>query len=120
MSIEWTAERLNALPEGTLVGWREVGSAKREYFVARVEHHHYDWFEATPVGGRYTSNSLLYYAVPSSIRVVSVPIDALLSGEAIEAATDAFVMTTNLAGTLGDEAKQAIRAAIAHVTGEAS
>ncbi len=114
--MSWTAERLDALPEGTVVGWREVGSTAREHFVVRVEHHRYDWFEAGPVGGRYTSNSLLYYAVPSSIRVVSVPIDALLAWEppAGSVVVDGVPLGLSVEGR-----KAAVRAAVAHITGEA-
>lgn len=116
MSTEWTIERLDALLEGTVI------DVEWSTMVERLLKPSPGKWWATNLGDRpedcdTSSEDLADNPHVKSITVVSVPLDALLSGEAIEAATDAFVMATNLAGTLGDGAKQAIRAAIAHVTG---
>lgn len=109
---EWTARRLDDLPDGTVIGWTEDTYPQAAVRQGR------SWRDLN--GSAPFSEGVLEDADPGSIRVVSVPIDELLSQNALEAATDAFAMTTNLVGILGNEAEQAVRAAIAHITGKES
>lgn len=116
MSAKWTIERLDSLPENTVIEWTELGGSRICYGV-RISHECWHWLEVGPMGGRYSGEGLLHYADYESIRVVSVPIDALLADETVWDAEDAFVSTTHLAGSIRDEAETVLRAAIAHVIG---
>lgn len=124
MSAEWTAARLDALPEWTVVTWTE-GTYPRAGVC--IDHVIRGLADAT-----YTAVTLIEDADPGSIRVVSVPIDALLSDEALLAAAKAEVAEVwdheGDTWNLGDDeyrdmqlgiATLGLRAAIAHVTGEA-
>ena len=98
---EWTVERLDALPEGTVIEWLDSGveltAVKQEEGRWHlVRHTYYEYPE-----------DIIEEAAPGSIRVVSVPIDALLADEAVHAwdmhPADAY---------------ETIRAAVEHVIGE--
>ena len=101
---EWTAERLEALPDGTV-----IEACDQEFWLCPD-----GWLDGD--GGCLTSEDLIADTDPGSIRVVSVPIDALLSDEAIEAALPEWISPT-MRPVGVDRRRALIRAAIAHVTG---
>lgn len=114
----WTAARLDALPVGTVIAveWstlteRMIKPAPGKWWATNLSDR--------PEDCDTSSEDLDDNPYVISIKVVSVPIDALLSPEAIRAGEDAFVDVTHLAGPIRDEAELVLRAAIAHVTGEA-
>lgn len=98
---EWTATRLNALPVDTVVGFSDVYSG-----APRRTTRYPDGFDLTLWREGFPGAAVMEAAEPGSIRVVSVPIDALLS-EGVAATANPPVADGH------------IRAAIAHVTGEA-
>lgn len=110
----WTAERLDALPEGTVICWTEVGGMR--CMGVRSQSRAHDWLEASPMGGRYRHESLLRYADPGSLRVVSVPIDALLSDETVWTSA----RHPQLLGKSVSIARDVLTRAVARITGEAS
>ena len=111
---DWTAERLDALPEVAVVKIRNTPFVKELGAWAAAGH-----LNTTPV------EHLLRYS--SEIRVVSVPVEALLSDEAVRAAAsalhaDACADGECIGADVGDfdrEAGTALRAAIANITGGA-
>lgn len=105
----WTAERLDALPEGTVVAWE---GAYYSWALHDTPGSLYGWLSDS--GERWSSAEIVKSS-EGSIRVVSVPVNALLTEDAIEAAADAAWVDD----AAGWSARAAIRAAIAHITGEA-
>lgn len=121
MSTKWTVERLEGLPEGTVIGWTEY-DALDTYRATRAEG---EWWV---IGGDDFSSASLAEDEeldPGSIRVVSVPIDALLADETVRAIARAMSDDWNpdrdpvLTAMFQDYAQTATRAAVAHVTGGA-
>lgn len=119
MTAEWSAARLDALPESAVIEfttWMEsTGPHKPTPDLAiAFSAGQGRWWETMERGAESSEWLADPTEVdPGSIRVVSVPVDALLSGTAVVAA----------ALTFPDErpvglAENAIRAAIAHVTEE--
>lgn len=95
--MSWTAERLDALPEFTGI---ECGHRKSLWTLTRGPGGYgYDWIDNE--GNWVDSDEVLGLAEPGSIRVVSVPIDALLAA-------------------VGPASRAIIRGAIDTVTREAS
>lgn len=115
--MTWTAERLDALPEGVVVEMTWRNSCVTAYF--RTHDEALPWAEIDrEVLDRVSSRSLAAATVDAgSIRVVSVPIDALLSDGPLAAADEGQWV---LNGFGARSVELAMRAAIAHVTGEAS
>lgn len=99
-----TAEQLSGLPVDTVV--RDGDSGLEAY--ARQADEVFEWVGAGSAI-EYTSAELLH-AHPEGLHVASIPVDALLSDEAVRAAA-------GIQAYLGF-AKAAIRGAIVHVTGE--
>lgn len=91
---DWSAERLDALPEGTVIAWEECG------FTVHAATEDGSWWV---IGGDRIRDrqNILIWASPGSIRVVSVPVNALLTA-------------------VGPASRAIIRGAIDTVTGEAS
>lgn len=118
---EWTARKLDDLPDGTVITWTEDGEESYPPVGIRTK----DGWEVSYYGDDVLSGGILREADPGSIRVVSVPIDALLDDEAVRVAAIASLNRLGVtpedvsidaeAQGLGD----VLRAAIAHVTGEA-
>lgn len=107
MEEDWTVERLDALPECTTVSYMTEGTG---WTIVKGKGD--AWFYVL-LGRMRTSEHILTSAVPGSIRVVSVPVDALLSDETVRAASGGHALgpTNSLVRiVLGD--------AVAHVTGE--
>lgn len=96
----WTTKRLDALPEGTVVAWE---GAFNSWALHDTPGNLYGWLSDT--GEMWSSAEIVKSR--GSIRVVSVPVDALLSDETIRASHGQ-----------GDLADEIIRAAVAHVIGE--
>lgn len=110
---DWTEEWLDALPEGTLIECDlSPYPTKHEWFV-RIDG---DW-EILRGMDVWSSKEVLSELASGSIRVVSVPVDALLSDETIRAYANRLAGETHRLVLYG-EADIALRAAIAHVTGE--
>lgn len=112
---DWTADRLAAQPEDTMIRLTFGGEPGR---ATRSDGHgstHWS-LEAFGAMARYTSEELFTMADPGSIRVVSVPIDALLSPAAMLVA----IVARDVAVEQGADnpTHDAIRAAVAHVTGD--
>lgn len=115
---EWTVERLDALPEGTVIEWLDSGvemmavkqDKGRWQLVRRAYYEH-------PEG-------IVADADPGSVRVVSVPIDALLEDGTVRAIARAMSDDWNpdrdpvLTAMFQDYSQTAARAAVAHITGE--
>lgn len=72
---EWTVERLDSLPEHTVIEWDEYGKRMR---AIRVR---YLW-EVAGETTVYYSEGVMEDAAPHSIQVVSAPIDTILGDEA--------------------------------------
>lgn len=89
-----SAEHLDALPEGTVIAWEESG------FIHAATKDGGSWYL---IGGGWIRErqNILTWASPGSIRVVSVPVNALLTA-------------------VGPASRAIIRGAIDTVTGEAS
>lgn len=103
MSADWTAEKLDALPDGTVI------NAGRTSLAATLFRGGDGWWFIG--GGDISSDDLRDWADPGSIRVVSVPIAALLSEGAIRhakhaAAVDSPAMVSDV-----------LHAAVEHATG---
>lgn len=124
---EWTADRLDALPEGTVivVTWRSAFPRGYMHLGSGLWS---DDLGARDVDCEWTSEDLASYG-PHSIRVMSVPVDALLTDEAILAAAKAaeeaqgwpwYGLATHHQQVALAAAAVAVRAAIAHITGEES
>jgi|LSQX01.3.fsa_nt_gb hypothetical protein len=105
MGNEWTVDRLVALPEGTVVAW---DGESYSWALKENPDNFHCWI--SDCGDRWSSAEVFRSARPGSIRVVSVPIEALLSWGACKHA--ARVVT-------GGSVVDTIRAAVAHVTREA-
>ena len=109
MSNEWSVERLDALPEWTLITWSEDDgyhegvSAHKLRKPGAWDVHYYG-------GDTVYSEGIIAEADPGSIRVVSVPVDALLSEGAVGAAHQV------IPGVHPDIVREVLRAAIAHIT----
>ena len=112
-AAEWTAERLLGLPERVVVEltWRSG-------YVSTYIRVGTGWQEVDPISLQViSSHSLAAGSTSGSIRVVSVPVDALLSDETVAVTAvglwgpDAGQYSRRIAGV-------ALRGAIAHVTGE--
>lgn len=114
---DWTVERLDALPEGVVVEMTWRNSCVTAYF--RTHDEALPWAEiGREVLDRVSSRSLAAATVDAgSLRVVSVPIDALLGPAAMLVA----IVARDVAVEQGADnpTHDAIRAAVAHVTGEA-
>lgn len=109
---EWTAERLDALPEGTLIDVQWPTMTERLHKPAPGK-----WW-STNLGDRpedcdVSSEDLADNPNIKSIRGVSVPVDALLSDEAIRASAQYPEIQASRMLT-----QVIIRDAIAHITGE--
>lgn len=101
---EWTAEKLDVLPEGTGIRWTE--DTYPEVAVQQKR-----W--RTLSGLALHSEQILEDADPGSIRVMSVPVDALLSAES------AWLLSGELnAPLLASDIAPAMAALVAHITGE--
>ena len=98
----WSPERLDALPENTVIAWE---GAYYSWALHDTLGSLYGWLSDS--GERWSSAEIVKSS-KGSIRVVSVPTDALLGFDAVVAAVDA---------RLHGDMKAAIRAAIAHVIG---
>lgn len=106
MTAEWTAERLEALPEGTVIRWTEDGYPELAMRGNR------SWRQLR--GREIYSETVMEDAEPGSIRVMSVPVDALLSAES------AWLLSGELnAPLLASDIAPAMAALVAHITGEA-
>lgn len=105
---EWTARRLDDLPDGTVIAWEESGITVHAAIADDS-----GWV----IGGDRIRDrqNILIWASPGSTRVVSAPINALLTDEAIRAATPYPELQTSRTLT-----RVIIRDAIAHITGEES
>ena len=96
---DWTVERLDSLPEHTVIEWGEDGRRLR---AVRIR---YLWVvagEATV----YYSEGVVEDASPHSIQVVSVSVETLLSNETMSA----------VQASQDDE--MVIRDAVTHIIGE--
>lgn len=101
---DWTVERLEALPQGVAL----MLHPSRRWFV-RVQE---GWWEiATGVGAAMSSAELLDRPV-ATVRVVSVPVDSLLTDEAVEAARWHSGLGSTRYGI-----ERMLRAAVGHATG---
>lgn len=106
MTAEWTAERLDALPEGAVIRWTEDGYPE---IAIRGDR---SWRLLS--GHEIYSETVGEDADPGSIRVVSVPVDALLSDETMRAAGEGHYL-----GQPNSRVRTALHLAVAHITGEA-
>lgn len=103
-----TAERLDGMPEDTVVGVLWSGGAEERFIAEEDSDGTMVW--AGTAGNYEDSESLIRNAV--SVRVVSVPIDALLADDAV------LEIVGDLMLEDGDP-WNVLQGAIAHVTGEA-
>lgn len=116
MSTKWTVERLDALPEGTVIEWLVPGGKPLHYFIKDLGVTDPDRPWVYTKGGAESSLDILrMVALKESLRVVSVPIDALLADGAVDVAQrEAWVSDSE-----GWSVRHGIRAAVAHITGSA-
>ena len=115
MNNEWTVERLEALPEGTVVAWE---GAYYRWAFRENPGSTYGW--VSDCGERWSSAEIFKSADPGTIRVVSLPTDALLAEMPEEQGYHLSLTSTEIWEQGGwNNAVRAIRAAIAHVIGEA-
>lgn len=105
---DWTAERLDELHVWTVIAWAGSGGPMCAAIDDRRRWH----LIGLPMA--ITSEIVIAEADPGSIRVVSVPVDALTSHDALEAAFEGSWVPN---GWGSWSAELGVRAAIAHVTG---
>lgn len=104
-----TAERLAALPEGTGIAYDTEGTT---WWLVKSKGD--AWFYVLQRRIR-TSAQVLDMADPGSVRVVSVPVDALLNPK-----TAQFASRDPHGAAFDPFADRTLRRAVAHVTGETS
>lgn len=110
---EWTVERLDALPEGVVITWTETDyyydpPLVTPYKACRLGE---SWVDSS--SDSYGSGYVTEDADPGTIRVVSVPIDALLADETVWHSGS----HPHLLGKSVDIPRSVLMAAVAHVTG---
>lgn len=114
--MSWTAERLDALPNGTVIAF-----TVNSHPVLVIKRGDGETYSDVDEGGHFYTIGVLRCPDPGSIRVVSVPIDALLSHAALSAMLAAWTAARDRKSRSGfSPTREAMRAAIAHITGEAS
>ena len=104
--MSWTAERLDALPGGTVVAWE---GAYYSWALHDTPGSLYGWLSDS--GERWSSAEIVKSS-EGSIRVVSVPIDALLSDETVWTSA----RHPQLLGKSVSIARDVLTRAIAHIT----
>ena len=105
---EWTVERLRALPEKTVV-LAAMGNPPDWMYLVLIRGAW--WVLGYP--DKYRTEDFVLYFDMSSIRVVSVPVNALLADETVRAAAGGHAL-----GPSNSQARIVLGQAIAHATGE--